>query len=133
MERILFLDPEEASLAELEKTLGTERGLWDMVFTGKGREALELFEKGPPFDVLVMALSLSDMDGIEFLSEVKERYADTVRICLTGPKDGDAMLRASTIAHQFMSQPCNISNLRILTLRASAIRAHLRDCPLRRG
>jgi len=80
---------------ELQTALGPERGLEKL--TGDG-----------PFAVVVSDLRMPVMDGIEFLTRVRENWPDTVRIMLTGQADMNSAIAAVNQGNifQFLSKPC---------------------------
>jgi len=70
--------------------------------------ALNTIAHADPFAVVVSDLRMPDMDGIEFLSRVREGCPDTVRIILTGYADLRAALAAVNDGKifQFLTKPC---------------------------
>jgi len=46
-------------------------------------------------------------DGAELLTCVAEQYPDTMRFILSGHSDEDAAKRSLSVAHQFLSKPCD--------------------------
>lgn len=80
---------------DLETAVGAEAGLETLAAKG-------------PFAVVVSDLRMPGMDGVEFLSRVKESSPDTVRIMLTGQAD----LRSASLAvnegciFRFLLKPC---------------------------
>ncbi len=80
-ERILFVDDEEFVLAALRRNL---RNKYEIETATSGVEGLEKLASQGPFAVVVADLQMPAMDGIQFLSEVKNISPDTVRIMLTG-------------------------------------------------
>lgn len=79
-----------------------------------GMEGLRLLEEEGPFAVVVSDLRMPAMDGIQFLSRVRERYPETVRMMLTGHADLNAAIEAinSGQVFRFMVKPCSVENLR---------------------
>ena len=69
--------------------------------------ALELVDK-QEYAVVVSDLRMPDKDGVEFLSEVRKRSPDTVRIMLTGHADLEASIAAVNEGRvfRFLTKPC---------------------------
>ena len=82
---ILCVDDEPSILSSLRRTL--RRGTGYTVYTAdSGRAGLDILEQHP-VDVVVSDMRMPEMDGAEFLSNVSQRWPDTVRILLTGYAD----------------------------------------------
>lgn len=71
--------------------------------------ALELLHTRGPFAVVVSDLRMPGLDGIRFLSRVKEQTPDTVRIMLTGHADLHTAIEAINEGHifRFLTKPCS--------------------------
>ncbi len=81
---LLLVDDEPNILSTLEWLL-VEDGY--QIFTANnGKEALDLL-KNQAIDVIVSDYRMPHMTGVEFLSEVKTKYPNTLRIILTGYAD----------------------------------------------
>ena len=89
-ERILFVDDDPNLLASCERNFRRKYQL----DTAEGGEAglARLAERGP-YAVVVADRQMPRMDGIQFLSAVRQRAPDTVRIMLTGNADLDSAIR----------------------------------------
>ena len=79
---------------------------WKVSFAGSGPEALDLM-KEQTFHVIVSDMRMPGMDGAALLTEVKERYPETVRFILSGQSNKETTYRSIGLAHQFMAKPCN--------------------------
>lgn len=79
-----------------------------------GEEALKVME-GERFKVVISDERMPGMGGAEFLSLVRERYPETVRIMLTGHASLDATMRAvnSGEIYRFFTKPWNDIELRL--------------------
>ena len=109
--RILFVDDEADILAGLRNVLRKQRHVWDMVFALGAEQALAELDKGP-FDVIVSDMRMPGMDGASLLTKVKRDHPCIVRIVLSGHAEREAVIRAVTVAHQFLSKPCDGDVLR---------------------
>ena len=109
-QKILFVDDDANILAAFRRhlrkrfhfdtALGPEEGLKAVV------------EKGP-YAVVVSDLRMPKMDGIEFLSHVKEIAPDTVRMMLTGHADLHNTIEAVNEGNifRFLTKPCPVDHL----------------------
>ncbi len=104
--RILFVDNDKIVLDELKKQLLSMRSVWDMVFVGSGKEALELMENAS-YDVVVSDMHISEMDGVEFFDLVMMRYPGTVRIMHSEKPDNEQSKESVGCTHEFLLKPCD--------------------------
>lgn len=79
------------------------------IYTAEGGiEALAMIEREGPFAVVVSDMRMPVMDGVVFLSRVREKAPDTVRMMLTGNADQktaiDAVNEGSIF--RFLTKPC---------------------------
>ena len=105
-DKILFVDDDESLLAAYKRQL---RKQYQIETAIGGREALELIEQSGPYSVIVSDYRMPFMDGIEFLSRVREIAPDTVRIMLTGSGDMQAAIQAVNEGNifRFLTKPCS--------------------------
>jgi putative nucleotidyltransferase with HDIG domain len=121
MKRILFVDDESNILDGLKRLLRPMRSEWEMHFSTGGEAALQLMET-TPVDVLVTDMRMPEMDGAMLLEIVRERYPSVFRIILSGYTELNASLRAVSVAHQFLSKPCDPGSLRDAISRSTSLR-----------
>jgi response regulator RpfG family c-di-GMP phosphodiesterase len=83
-------------------------------------EGLQKLNKSGPYAVVVADKKMPKMDGVKFLSHVKELFPDTVRVMLTGHSDMQAPIDAINSGHifRFLTKPCAREDL-IHTLNAA--------------
>jgi HD-like signal output (HDOD) protein/CheY-like chemotaxis protein len=124
MKRILFVDDEPHLLDALRRMLRPQRNEWQMSFAGNGREALDLLA-AQPFDVLVTDMRMPEMDGAELLEAVQKLHPGVVRIVLSGHVELEAAMRAASVAHQFLSKPCDPAELCSAVQQACQCRGRL--------
>ncbi len=122
--RILFVDDEINVLDGLRRMLRTMRHEWDMEFASSARDALGLIGDSR-FDLIVSDMRMPEINGVQLLSQVKERCPRTIRIILSGHADSDLTLRAVGVAHQFLSKPCDAETLIGTVVRATELRSLL--------
>ncbi|HEC97552.1 MAG TPA: sigma-54-dependent Fis family transcriptional regulator [Nitrospirae bacterium] len=81
MGRVLVIDDEAIVRISCQRVLTPEG--YNVVATSRGDEAIELLEN-EGFDVVLTDLKMPDMDGIEVLKIIKERWPDIQVIIITG-------------------------------------------------
>lgn len=124
MKRIVFVDDEPMILQGLENSLRAQRKLWKMSFVTSGEEALALLA-AEPVDVVVTDMRMPRMDGATLLKHVHERFPKVVRIVLSGHAELEATLRTISVAHQYLSKPCDAATIREVVERACALQTLL--------
>ncbi len=129
--KILFVDDESQILQGLQRMLHFMRNEWEMRFVAGGAAALDLMEK-EPFDVVVTDMRMAGMDGVEFLSEVKKRFAQVIRIVLSGFSNNQMILKSVPLAHQFLAKPCDPQTLVLAISRSCTLYDILREHSLKK-
>jgi CheY-like chemotaxis protein len=89
---IVVVDDEDIVLQTLSSILSLET-TYDVHTFLSPHDALEAF-KDRHVDLVISDFLMPDMNGLEFLAEVKRRYPDVVRVLLTGYADRDNAIRA---------------------------------------
>lgn len=120
MKRVLFVDDEPLVLDAMRALFRRQRLEWDMVFAAGGPQAIAELD-GPMFDVVVSDMRMPIADGNAVLSAVRERHPAAARVILSGHAGREAELAALTVAHQFVSKPCEPARLRGIIERACAL------------
>ncbi len=102
---ILFVDDDPRILAAIERTLRRDFTLCTAV---GAEEGLSKLEHAGPFAVVVADRQMPGMDGIRFLSVVREKSPDSVRMMLTGNADLEAMIQLvnETGIFRLLTKPC---------------------------
>jgi serine phosphatase RsbU (regulator of sigma subunit) len=103
--RVLFIDDDPNILAALRRQL---RKKVDLETVTSGRDGLEAIRRQGPFPVVVTDYCMPEMDGIEFLTEVRKIAPETVRMLLTGSADLNAAIQAVNQGNifRFLTKPC---------------------------
>jgi HD-like signal output (HDOD) protein/CheY-like chemotaxis protein len=122
--RILFVDDEPRVLAGLRRMLRSRQPAWDMRFVEGAGDALRLMEQ-EPVDVVVSDFRMPGFDGGQLLAEVRRRYPDTARFVLSGHTAEEDLMRVVTIAHQFLTKPCERDEIVAAIERVLALRHEL--------
>ncbi|MBZ5495705.1 MAG: response regulator [Acidobacteriia bacterium] len=104
-DKILCVDDDQNILLAYQRQL---RKQFQIDTALGGAEGLQALENDGPFAVVVSDLRMPGMNGIEFLTKVKERSPDTVRIMLTGNADTRAAIEAVNEGNifRFLTKPC---------------------------
>ena len=104
-ERVLFVDDEANILEAYRRTL---RKSFDVKVAQGGLAALNLMAESEPFPVVVSDMQMPEMNGVQFLSDVKKRSPNTIRIMLTGNADQQTASEAINTADvfRFLNKPC---------------------------
>lgn len=105
-ERVLFVDDEKNVLEGIQRQL---RRVFDVTTAQGPEEGLKAVKKNGSFAVIVSDLRMPGMDGIGFLSKVREIAPDSVRMVLTGFADVGSAIKAVNEGHVFriLTKPCD--------------------------
>jgi diguanylate cyclase (GGDEF)-like protein len=110
---LLFVDDEPNILQSLRRIFEDERYI---IYTAtSGKDALEILVK-IPIQVIVSDQRMPNMNGAEFLTQVKKLYPNTVRIILSGFSDFNALRDAinNGAIYKFINKPWDINALKAL-------------------
>lgn len=108
--RILFVDDEINVLSGLKRLLRPNRHKWKMNFVKSAGEALDELEHHS-YDVIISDIRMPEMDGIQLLTKVSERFPRIVRIVLSGQADRELIINGIAPIHQYLSKPCDPKEL----------------------
>lgn len=109
---VLCVDDEENILSSLKRLLRKEG--YRLLTATSGAEGLKLFDENG-VHLVISDQRMPQMSGTEFLSVVKERYPDTIRVVLTGYTDVDAITESINKGHvyKFLLKPWNDQSLKL--------------------
>jgi FixJ family two-component response regulator len=115
--RILIVDDEEAILETMSFTF---MDTYEVFTTTDAQKALGLLDEHAPIACVITDQRMPGMTGVEFLTEVYERYRDTSRIMLTGFADADATISAINDGHvyAYVNKPWEPDELKQIVRRA---------------
>ena len=128
--RVLFVDDEPMILNGLRRALHGKREEWELHFVESAETALGALDK-EPFDIVITDMRMPGMDGAELLELVKERHPNVIRLILSGQASRESILRAVAPAHQFLSKPCEPSEIVARIAQAFAMRDMLSSAAVR--
>ena len=108
--KVLIVDDEPAVLEGYKRLLRRE---FDLETAEGGELGLRVIQEQGPFALVISDMRMPRMDGVQFLSRVKELSPETVRMVLTGHADMQAAIDA---VHQgsvfrFLTKPCEKETL----------------------
>lgn len=130
MKRILFVDDEADLLNGLRARLHKRRSEWNMVFLPNGPAALEELQKEHA-DLIVTDVRMPGMDGGQLLTVIKAHWPETIRIVMSGYSEPAKLLQLVTLAHRYVSKPCDAQILENVIDRCFRLDSLLRDEKLR--
>ena len=128
--KIIFIDDEPAVLDGLRDSLRKFRNKWEMFFEQDPEKALSFIAE-TPIDVVVSDMRMPQIDGATLLQQVKKEHPSAVRIVLSGFTEIEVAIRAISVAHQFMTKPCDAEELERVVERACRVQDMLRAEDLR--
>ena len=104
-ERILFVDDDPSILGALERALRRDFTICTAIGSELGLQKLEQAE---PFAVVVADRQMPGMDGIQFLTAVRDKSPHSVRLMLTGNADLETTIRLVNESgiFRFLTKPC---------------------------
>jgi DNA-binding NtrC family response regulator len=126
---VLFVDDEPLILDGLRDAL--RRYPFAILTATSAVHALRVLETNV-VDVVVSDEGMPNMAGCEFLSIVRQRYPQTIRIVLTGQASLHAAIRAINEGevYRFLTKPCNSVDLAITIQGALQLRTLARESAL---
>jgi response regulator RpfG family c-di-GMP phosphodiesterase len=106
--------------------LRPRRNEWQMSFAEGGAAAIVELVRGT-FDVLVCDMQMPDVDGITLLKYARDQHPQVARIFLSGQTRLETMTQVASIAHQFLSKPCNATDLVAVVERVCVLQSVLNN------
>ncbi len=104
-DKILFVDDEPAVLEGYKRILYPE---FQVDIVDGAASAFTAVEENGPYSVVISDMRMPVMNGAEFLSKLREKKPDTVRMLLTGYTDIGAAIDAINKGNifRFLTKPC---------------------------
>jgi CheY-like chemotaxis protein/glycine cleavage system H lipoate-binding protein len=114
---VLVVDDEQVVLDSIKKHL--KKDAFDIHTALTAKIGLELLEEGN-MDIVLTDLMMPEIDGLEFMKEVKDRQPHTPVIMITGYATINTALQATELgAFDYIAKPFTKSELRAVLQRAS--------------
>jgi two-component system probable response regulator PhcQ len=110
--KVLIVDDEPTITNLLKDALSNEP--YGILSAGSAEEALPILAR-EQVDVVISDEKMPGMSGTEFLSIVRQKYPDTIRMILTGHASLESAIRAINEGeiYRFFTKPCNLFDLAI--------------------
>jgi HD-like signal output (HDOD) protein/ActR/RegA family two-component response regulator len=130
LKRLLFVDDEPRVLDGLKASLYTRRKEWEMHFAEGGAKAIELMRESH-FDVLVTDLRMPGVDGTSLVARTRNDSPGTIRVVLSGYANERQSQGLVSLAHRYLSKPCDPKQLEECIDRCLATQALIESPELR--
>jgi len=116
--KIILVDDEAVVTDTLKSFLELETDYEIFAFQSPV-DALKMFQ-ATPVDVVISDSLMPDMDGLEFLAEIKKLYPETVRILLTGYGDKENAIKSVNEVglFQYIEKPWDNEHLKLVIRNA---------------
>jgi len=116
--RILCIDDEQNVLRSLKRLFLDDS--YEVLTAPSGAEGLLILAQSGTVPVVISDYRMPGMNGVEFLSEVRKRWPETVRIVLSGYADTGAIISAINEGqiYRFVAKPWNDDELRVTVANA---------------
>ncbi len=127
--KILIIDDQPVIRDMMRDVMAKEP--YEVICAASAEEALVIMERETA-DVVISDEMMPGMTGSEFLSIVRRKYPDTVRIMLTGKGSLETAIRAINEGeiYRFFTKPCSMVDL-IVTIRQALEQKELKKENLR--
>lgn len=107
--KVLIIDDEEDILSSCKAVLEDED--YDVDIAKDYDEAMKIFES-KKIDLVFLDVWLPNVDGLDILSNIKEKYPNTTVIMMSGHAGVETAVRATKLgAYDFLEKPISISKL----------------------
>ena len=105
-EKILCVDDDINILRAFRRLMQKE---YMFEIANSGQAGLATIAEQGPFAVVVSDLKMPEMDGVQFLSTVREKSPDSIRVMLTGQADLETAIAAVNEGNifRFLTKPCS--------------------------
>lgn len=122
---VLLVDDEPHSLSAMKMALEDE---FDIHSAADAESALAVLDR-EWVQVILCDQRMPGRTGVEFLTEVRERWPDVIRIIITGYTDANSMMAAINDAgiHQFLTKPWHPDQLLVACRNAARLFSLARD------
>jgi len=110
---LLIVDDEENILNALNRTFRKEP--YRIITAGSGLEGLSVFER-EKITLVISDHRMPGMEGVEFLSEVRKKSPETIRLMLTGYADIRAVMNAINQGevYRFITKPWDDEEIKLI-------------------
>lgn len=111
------MDDEEINLDLLRVTFLNE---FEIITATSAAEGLKLLEAHPEIHVIISDLKMPDMNGLDFIKEIKKKYRQKVCMLLTAYMESEVMLEGfnKELIFRYLMKPFNRDKLKETILEA---------------
>jgi len=116
--KVLVVDDEETLTWSMTKTLDKDKGKYELIITNTGKDALQILEN-TRIDVVVTDIRMPDINGLDLLSWIREKYPSTKVIIMTAYGSPEMQKEATRRgSYYYIEKPFEIADIRTLILKA---------------
>lgn len=108
--RVLFVDDDPMVVRGIARNMSMMGAKMAITVCVSATEALATLEK-ELVDVIITDICMPVIDGSALLEEVRMRYPSVLRFVLSGEAKPEIMVKATRLAHQYLSKPCETAAL----------------------
>jgi CheY-like chemotaxis protein len=130
LRKILFVEDNQLLLELYGLFLADEQDHWQTTLAPDGETALT-FLRQTEFDMVVSDMQMPGMNGIELLTEVRNRHPRTSRVIISEFTDQAVAADSLNCTHLFIAKPIDAKLLRSTSSRISSLDAYLQNDKLR--
>lgn len=87
--KILYVDDEEINLELLQLTFMDEL---EVLTATSARKGLQMLENDPEIKIIISDLKMPEMNGLDFIKEIKKRHQNNICMLLTGFMESEIMM-----------------------------------------
>ena len=115
--RILYVDDEVINLELLQLTYINE---FEVLVADSAKEGLSVLNQHPDIHVIISDLKMPEMNGLDFIKEVKQKYPAKVCMLLTGYMESDVMLEGfnKELIFRYLMKPWSKDHLQETIMEA---------------
>lgn len=118
--KILYVDDEVGNLVGFKSTF---RQLYDIKTAVSGKEGMEVLDANPDIHIIITDQRMPEMTGVEFLSAIRDKHTEPIRILLTGYTDFSALVEAINKGqiYRYLQKPWNEDEIKVVVNQAYEI------------
>ncbi len=102
--RILLADGDAELLQRIRRAFWKSHRTWEVILAETGTEALEVLGRDQ-VDIVIVAMRLPDMGGVEVIHQVRELQPGAVRIALADPAEAEWAEKVEGDLHRLFIKP----------------------------
>lgn len=116
---MLYVDDEEINLLLFKHTFDTK---YDIYSATSGQEGLAMLDENPGIDIVISDMRMFGMNGVEFVSQAKDKYPEKAYFILTGFVFGEEIEEAirTNLVRKSFSKPFDQNQIEEAILEATS-------------